>query len=247
MDNSADHFSAAAETYARGRFGYPEALFDWLAGLCVERKCAWDCATGSGQAAVSLARRFERVVATDISEPLLAKALSLQTVEYRRAAAEASGLEPGSVDLVTVAQALHWFDQERFWPELRRVCKPGAVFAFWGYLWPQVDAGVDARLAGLRTELAPHWPERSALLQDEYRVVRPPFASIEAPAFNVEVEWLRQDYVAHIASWSAVRYRRERAGDDGLRGFEQRLAAVWPDDVRRKVTWSLVLRAFRVG
>jgi hypothetical protein len=110
-----------------------------------------------------------------------------------------------------------------------------------------VDAGVDAKLAGLRTELAPHWPERSALLQDEYRKVQPPFATIEAPAFTVEVEWLRQDYVVHIASWSAVRYRRERVGDDGLRGFEQRLAAVWPDDVWRKVTWPLVLRAFRIG
>lgn len=246
MSHLQDHFSAGAEAYARGRFGYPEALFDHLAGLCRERQCAWDCATGSGQAAVSLAGRFERVEATDISEPLLAKAPDLKNVRFRRAAAEVSGLQDASIDLVTVAQALHWFELELFWRELRRVCKPGAVFAFWGYCWPQVDAAVDAKLVGLREELAPYWPERNVILQHGYRDVHPPFAAVAASPFAVQVQWTRRDYIAHIASWSAIRYQREQRGADGLNEFEQNLAEIWPAETLRTVSWPLLLRVFRV-
>jgi SAM-dependent methyltransferase len=246
MSDAQDHFSAGAEAYARGRFGYPETLFDWLAGHCVEKNFAWDCATGNGQAAVSLASRFDRVEATDISEPLLAKAPALKNVRFRRAAAEDSGLESTSVDLVTVAQALHWFALDRFWREVKRVCKPGAVLAFWGYCWPQVNADVDARLIHLRKELESFWPERNAILQNGYSEVYPPFAALDAPPFEVQVHWGRRDYMAHIATWSAIRYQREQCGADDLGHFEKSLGEIWPGEIAHTVRWRLVFRAFRV-
>ncbi len=247
MSESQDHFSGVAGHYARGRFGYPDALFDYLAGLCHARETAWDCATGSGQAAAALAGRFDKVEATDISADLLALAPVLPNVTYRQAPAEASGLAPTSVDLVTVAQALHWFDQEKFWAELRRVCRPGAVLAFWGYLWPQVDGTVDAQLRKLRLVLESFWPERAGVLQREYREVNPPFEALQPPAFTLAADWRRTDYLAHIASWSAVRYHRERQGGDILAGFDQGLQGVWPDHEVRRVTWPLVLLVHRIN
>ena len=246
MSEKQDHFSAVAGHYARGRFGYPEALFDYLAGLCGTRETAWDCATGSGQAAGALAGRFARVIATDISADLLAMAPAFANVTYRQAPAEASGLAPASVDLVTVAQALHWFDLEKYWDELRRVCRPGAVLAYWGYLWPLVDSVVDEQLNGLRSVLASSWPERAGILQREYREVNPPFAALKPPPFTVQVDWRRTDYLAHIASWSAVRYYRERNGGDILAGFDQGLQGAWPNHEVRRVAWPLVLRVHRV-
>lgn len=204
-------------------------------------------ATGNGQAAVSLASRFDQVEATDISEPLLAKAPVLKNVRFRRAAAEDSGLENTSVDLVTVAQALHWFELDRFWNEVKRVGKPGAVLAFWGYCWPQVNADVDAQLSHLRKELDSFWPERNAILQSEYREVQSPFAALDAPPFEVRVQWSRRDFLAHIATWSATRYQREQCGADSLGDFEKRLEVLWPGEIAHTVRWPLIFRAFRVG
>ncbi len=123
MSRPEDHFSAIAPQYSRGRFGYPSGLFDFLSTLCREHDLAWDCATGNGQSATVLAERFKRAVATDISSEMLARGRPHSNVAYRCEPAESSTLETSSVDLVTVAQALHWVDHERFWAELERVSK----------------------------------------------------------------------------------------------------------------------------
>ena len=112
-----DHFSHASDDYRRWRPGYPDELFAWLAAMAPSRAVAWDCATGSGQAAGGLAAHFARVVATDASAAQVAEAEAFGRVEYRVAPAEDSGLPDASVDLVTVAQALHWFEFERFFPK----------------------------------------------------------------------------------------------------------------------------------
>jgi ubiquinone/menaquinone biosynthesis C-methylase UbiE len=241
-----DHFSSIADAYARGRFGYPAALFDFLRDLCPTHDLAWDCATGSGQAVHPLAERFRQVIATDISDELLRRAPGLPQVSYVVAPAERSPLATHSADLVTVAQALHWFDLAAFWPEVCRVLKPGGVVAFWGYNWPVVNAGIDTLLLDLRTTLAPYWPARSALLHAEYTGVTPPFRPLPSPAFVATARWTRADYLAHLASWSAVRYCRERSGQDPLADFAPRLQTLWPDDTQHLTRWPLAFRAFRV-
>ena len=240
-----DHFSPIAHAYARGRIGYPAELFDFLARLCPARDLAWDCATGSGQAVAELAPRFQRVIATDISQDLLGHAPSLPNVAYSVARAEQAPIDPQSVDLVTVAQALHWFDLPSFWTDLRRVLKPGGIFAFWGYTWPQVSSAIDRELQELRGKLAPDWPARNALLHDGYRDVAPPFAPMVAPSLTAIANWTRQDYLAHLASWSATRYYRERTQTDPLPEFEKRLSALWPDRETKSVHWPLALRVTR--
>lgn len=241
-----DHFSAIAREYARGRLGYPAELFQFLAERCPDRACAWDCATGSGQAAVDLAGHFDRVVATDVSAALLRLAPQHPRIEFRCVPAEASGIEAKSVDLVTVAQAIHWFDLPAFWMEVNRVTKPGGVLAFWGYTWPRVDPAVDRLLDELRLELVAYWPERSVRLQNEYAEVTPPFAPIATPRFTAAVQWDADEYLDHLRSWSAVRYCRERTGVDPVATFAGRLKAIWPSE-RRAVSWPLHLKVFRVG
>jgi ubiquinone/menaquinone biosynthesis C-methylase UbiE len=240
-----DHFSRIAAAYLKGRLGYPASLFDYLAGLCENHEQAWDCATGSGQAVPGLACRFKSVVATDISGELLAGAEMFPNVIYSKAPAESSGIDRSSVDLAIAAQALHWFDLQMFWAELRRILKPRGIFAFWGYTWPIVDARVDSLLDHFCVALKPFWPGRSSILHSEYRAVEPPFQKLATPPFEMSVAWTSADYLAHVQSWSAVRYCRERGREDIVADFQSRLTSGWSENERREARWPLHLGVFR--
>ncbi len=128
-----DYFSAHAAEYAQHRPHYPAGLFDWLTGQCSAHDLAWDCGTGNGQAALALADRFEQVVASDLSAEQIDCARPHARITYRLTPAAASGLANHSCDLITVAQALHWFCHDAFYAEVQRVLKPGAWFAAWTY------------------------------------------------------------------------------------------------------------------
>ena len=138
-----DHFSSQATDYARFRPNYPAELFAWLAGIAPSRDTAWDCGTGSGQAAIGLAAHFARVFATDPSRKQLEHAEPHPRIDYRLAPAEVRLLDTASIDLVTVAQAIHWFDLDKFYAEAKRVLKPGGIIAAWTYTLLDVEAGVD--------------------------------------------------------------------------------------------------------
>ncbi len=138
-----DHFSKQATDYAKFRPRYPQKLFDYLGRIAPNRRVAWDCGTGNGQAAVGLALVFDRVIATDASEKQIANAQSHEKVDYRVAPAEHSGIGSEAVDLIMVAQALHWFDLDRFYAEARRVLKPDGILAASAYNLLHIDPAVD--------------------------------------------------------------------------------------------------------
>ena len=243
-----DHFSGHAADYAAYRPGYPRALFDFIAALPARRGLALDCATGSGQAAVEVADSFERVIATDASAQQVAHAQPHPKVEYRVAPAEESGLEDGSVDLVTVAQGLHWFDFDRFYAEVRRVLAPGGAVAAWTYnlarVTPEIDAIVD-RLA--YREVVSYWPPERRWVDEEYRTIPFPFREVEAPRFEYEARWSLDRLVLYVRTWSACqRYLRE-TGRDPIEIVRAELEAAWGDPKEpRRVCWPVFLRAGRV-
>lgn len=240
-----DHFSGHAADYARYRPGYPPALFDWLAARAPSRRLALDCGTGSGQAAGALARRFEHVIATDASAEQIANAERFANVEYRVARAEAVVADNGAVDLVTVAQALHWFDVEAFYATAEAALAPGGVLAVWTYELMQVNREIDALIDDVyRGELDVFWPPERALVETGYRGILPRWPRIATPAFTVRMDWTVDDALGYLSSWSAVQRYRRALGRDPLAALAGPLRAAWGSR-RRGVLWPVVLHAFR--
>ena len=244
----ADHFSRLAPAYASCRPHYPESLFDHLAGLVRRHDLAWDCAAGSGQAAIPLARRFKRVLATDISAAMLGQAAPTPGVEYRVAPAEASGLGDASADLVTVAQALHWLDQERFYREAVRVLAPGGVLAVWTYGNQQLDDPLlDQVLRRFYHEIVgPFWPPERRHVESGYRTLSFPFPELGAPPLAMEEFWSLTQLLGYVGTWSATQRFREAEGHDPLGQLGEDLARHWGDpSLARRIRWPLSLRAGR--
>ncbi len=242
-----DHFSGHAASYAAYRPGYPPELFEFVVSLTPGRALAWDCATGNGQAALSLAQVFEKVIATDASRQQLDEALPHPRVEYRVAPAEDSGLADGSVDLLTVAQALHWFDFDRFYREAHRVLAPGGAIAAWSYNLlrgtPEVSALID-RLAGEIT--GAYWPPERRFVDEEYRTIPFAFPEVPAPVFHHRETWNLERLVAYLRTWSSVVRFEAATGEDPVARIAPELAAAWGDpEETRILTWPIFVRAGR--
>ena len=184
-----DHFSKQAADYAKFRPRYPRELFEYLGSVAPSRALAWDCATGNGQAAVELAKVFDRVIATDASEKQIANAEPHERVEYRMASAEESGLESGTIDLIMVAQALHWFDLGSFYAEVRRVLKNNGVFAASAYNLLHVEPAIDEVVNRYYYEVVgPFWPPERKLVE-QFADLPFPFHKVDAPKFEMTAQW----------------------------------------------------------
>jgi SAM-dependent methyltransferase len=241
-----DHFSGVAEGYARFRPGYPAALFAWLADRAPGKRLAWDCATGSGQAALGLAEHFAHVVATDASAEQVDRARPQPRVDFRVAPAERSGLDDHSADLVTVAQALHWFDIPAFFREARRVLCPGGLLAAWCYGNPVLpDAALDRVLVHFYDDvLGAYWPPERRLILEEYAFIPFPFREVAAPRLGMEEDLTLDGLAGYLRTWSATsRYVRAH-GVDPVAGLVERLRGGWGDPAAtRRVRWPLAVRA----
>lgn len=253
-----DHFSRHSAAYRQFRPTYPASLYEFLASLAPARKLAWDCATGNGQAAVGLARHFERVIATDASAAQLAERQIDPRVVYACATAEQAPIKSGSCALVTVAQAAHWFNLPAFYAEVERVACPGAanagaansgaVIALWTYGRCIVNPGVDQDVADFNREvIGPYWPPERHYVDAGYCTLPFPFKRCAAPPFELAVAWSAEDLVNYIGTWSAVSRYRDAVGSDPLRDLRARLAVSWADGKSRSVRWPLDLIVGRVA
>lgn len=241
-----DHFSKLAQNYARSRPRYPEAIYQYLAGLTPGRNLAWDCATGNGQAAVALAEYFNQVVATDASARQIEQAFPHPRVTYQVEPAEKTSLAPGTVDLVTVGTAIHWFDFDGFYAEVRRVSRPGGILAAWTYFFPQIDPAIDPLILRYYWEvLGGYWPERIHYLENGYRTLPFPFTEIEPPPFVMEADWDLEQLLGFIASWSGTQKYQEQTGRQPIELILPELEAAWGRAERvQHIHWPLF---FRIG
>lgn len=243
-----DHFSTVAGRYADFRPRYPAALFDYLATLAPKHSLVWDCAAGNGQATLDLAARFDKVIATDASEKQIAAATLHPKIEYRVAIAEHSGLADGSVGLVTVAQALHWFDLEAFFVEARRVLAPGGVLAAWAYGINEVEGESVNQLVQdfYANVVGPYWPPERTLVEEGYRSVKFPFTEIPAPGFRMETRWTLDQLLGYFSTWSATNRFIQANARNPLEPLAEAMARVWGDaQSPRLVVWPLALRVGR--
>lgn len=244
-----DNFSNHAATYARYRPTYPAALFKYLAGAASGHELAWDCGCGSGQSALALAEHFQRVIASDGSRRQIEHAARHRRVHYRVALAEASGLPARSVDLVTVSQALHWFDLPKFYAEVRRVLNPGGLIAAWCYDLTLVTPPIDSLLARYhRTTLKPFWSPRVRFANEHYRKIPFPFTKLRPPSFTAEADWNLEELLGYLTSWSATQRFIDLRGYSPVDQLRQPLTAAWGDpNSRRRVRWPLYLRLGKRG
>jgi len=245
-----DHFSGIANRYADFRPHYPAALFDYLATLVPRNSLVWDCACGNGQATLDLARRFDRVVATDASREQIASATTHPEVEYRVAPAEQNGLPDASVGLITVAQALHWFDLERFYAEARRVLDSGGVLAAWAYGINEVEGdAVNQLVQDFYTNVVgPYWPPERKLVEEGYRTIAFPFAEIAWPTLRMEARWTLEQLLGYFSTWSATNRFIKATGQNPLEPLATALTQEWGDpQLTRLIVWPLSLRVGRKG
>lgn len=238
-----DHFSRQATDYARYRPTYPATLYEYLASLTPEHDRTWDAGTGNGQAAIGLARHFRSVIASDPSEQQIRLAMPHVRVMYCVARAEDSGLEDQSIDLITAAQAVHWFDLDRFYAEVLRVLAPQGVIAVWCYNLTEITPEVDRVMESYYHDmLGEFWPPQIRWVDEHYRTVPFPFAEIDAPEFAVEVKWSIDDLFGYLSSWSAAPRFKEAHGFDPLDEKRAEFKAAWGTEADRVVRWPIYLR-----
>lgn len=240
-----DHFSSVAPHYATFRPRYPAALFDFLVQLAPARALAWDAACGSGQATLDLAERFAKVIGTDASASQLEQAPAHTHIEWRVAPAERSGIASGTVDLVTMAQALHWVDIPAFFREAERVAKGQGIVAVWSYSGIHSgDERIDALVRHYSHEtVGACWPPQRRLVDEGYRSVEFPFVEIESPVFVMREQWSLGQLLGYVRTWSATsRYLELRKSDPTIELAAQ-LAEVWGNPQSVKVMeWPLAVR-----
>jgi len=238
-----DHFSKQAADYAKFRPGYPRELFDYLGSIAPSRQLAWDCGTGNGQAAVGLASLFDRVIATDASEKQIAKADPHERVEYRVAPAENSGIESETIDLIMVAQALHWFDLPRFYEEARRALKSNGVLAASAYNLLHIEPAIDAVVNRYYYEVVgPFWPPERELVEN-FADLPFPFHKIDPPKFEMMTQWNLEYLVGYLGSWSSTQRFITAKDSDPLDEIADELHAAWGNAKQtRSVIWPLTLR-----
>jgi len=249
MTGAPDHFSGVAAGYAERRPGYPDALFSWIAGQVPGHALAWEAGAGSGQATLGLAGHFDHVVATDLSAEMIERAPSHPRVAYVVGLAEESGLPDQSVELVAVAQALHWFDLDRFYAEVHRVLVPGGLLVAWSYGVLHIQGPEVNRLFHMFYDgtVAPWWPPERRHVETGYRLLPFPFDEVPVPPMQMTARWGLAGLLGYCRSWSAVaRYRRAHDADP-VADLEASLTPVWGDPAtRRTLTWPLTIRAGRV-
>ncbi|MCP2043094.1 class I SAM-dependent methyltransferase [Pontibacter sp. HSC-36F09] len=241
-----DNFSGHAADYARYRPTYPQELIAHLAGIAPARQLAWDCATGNGQVAGMLAPLFNQVVATDISENQLKNAMQLPNVSYRVEQAEQSSLTDQSVDLIVVAQAVHWFDFDQFYQEVKRVLKPEGVIAVIGYGLLKTHPALDKVIEHFYSDvLDGYWDPERNYLDEGYRTIPFPFEEIVLPKFSSSYTWTPDDLIGYLNTWSAVKHYEKQQGHNPVQQVEQQLREAFEGE-SATVTFEILTRVGKI-
>ncbi|EGQ8181214.1 TPA: methyltransferase domain-containing protein [Vibrio parahaemolyticus] len=229
-------FSDKSDLYEVARPLYPEALFEYLATVVPSNELAWDCACGNGQAADSLVRYFERVKATDVSKEQISNAKHNSRIDYSVSSSESTDFADKSFDLVCVAQALHWFDFNKYWLEVKRVLKPNGVFAAWGYTWPSVDPAVDRVFKeSILKVIEPYWAPQNRLLWEHYENIDIPFSRLPAPKIEMQASLTLDEFISFICTFSATRRCIDDIGDSFIKHAHLEFSKVWGQEADKRI------------
>jgi SAM-dependent methyltransferase len=247
MKQLIDNFSTGSTEYATFRPESPKEIFDFLFSRLNNFNIAWDCGTGNGQVAATLADRFRVVYGTDISQEQLNVAAQKDNIIYLQERAEQTSLPDNSIDLITVAQAIHWFDFEKFYAEVRRVARPGALIAVWTYsllrLTPVIDEVIDNLYMNIT---GPYWDKERAYVDEAYRTIPFPFTEVQAPEFGIKKQWNIAQVAGYLRTWSGVKHYLQKENRDPVSMIMDDLKKAWGSDEAREVKWPVHIRVGEV-
>lgn len=251
MDNNAgqvkDYFSSHAKLYAAFRPSYPQELYNFLLQHLKGRDKAWDCATGNGQVASALSPYFKEIHATDISRQQLEQADAKSNIFYSVSPAEKTTFNNHQFDLITVAQALHWFNLSGFYKEVKRTGKPGGILAVWGYSHLSINEEIDSFILHFYDHtVGPYWDSARRLVEDAYRSIPFPFEEISTPGFQMAFQWTLAQLAGYLTTWSSTqKYIREHHTDP-VPPLIEKLKPHWNEYEAKEVRFPLFLRTGRI-
>lgn len=239
-----DYFSKQSQGYAKYRPVYPSSLFEFIFSLVKEKQLAWDVGTGNGQTAAALAAEFSKVFATDISEQQINHAAKADNINYAIEPAEHTSLGNESVNLVTISQALHWFNFPVFYDEVKRVAKPGAIIAAWTYTLLKIDPQTDRLIYDHHYDtLEDYWDAERIYVDEGYANIPFPFKQLTSPDFNIEVNWNLQQLEGYFNTWSALQKFITINGSNPVPALMEQIKKYWPEDETRKIVFPIKLKA----
>ncbi|HMK04374.1 MAG TPA: class I SAM-dependent methyltransferase [Ferruginibacter sp.] len=238
-----DNFSHRALIYAQYRPHYPEELFAYIMRFVEDKKLAWDCGTGNGQSARSLSNYFEKIIATDISQKQIDNAYQAPNIFYVVEPAEKTGIEEKSVNLVTVAQAIHWFNFEKFYAEVNRVAKPGAVIAAWTYSLLRISKEIDELMNEYHYKtLKNYWDPERKYVDEGYAGIPFPFTKIETPGFHIEANWCLEELEGYLNSWSALQKFIAANSYNPVNELVNKIRQQWGHSEKRQIFFPVHLK-----
>lgn len=247
MKKVKDHFSAQSKLYARFRPHYPDELYAYLFDLVSEKEAAWDCGTGNGQVAIRLSEKFARVYATDISERQVTYAQKWDNVQYFVCRAEKTDFEVDTFNLITVGQALHWFDFKAFFQEVKRTSKNNAILAVWGYRLLKISDEIDPLIYDFyRNKVGPYWDQERKYVDEGYQNVPFPFEEIKAPEFTIKVRWTLAQLEGFLNTWSSVQKYMKQKGENPVPGVMKKIRPLWQAGQPVDVKFPVFMRVGKV-
>lgn len=242
-----DNFSGNSDQYALFRPEYPPILVEYICGLVRDPKTAWDCGTGNGQLAKLLSGKFSKVIATDLSQDQIKNAFQAKNIEYHTQTAESADFGVQKFDLITVAQAIHWFDFEKFFDVVRKHAHQETIFAVIGYGRVKINPEIDSILDKFYFEvIGSYWDKERRYVDDEYKSIPFPFDEINAPAFTIDLEWNIHHFEGYINTWSAVKHFVKANGYNPVEGLIGEIRDFWKPNEVKQVCFPILLRIGKV-
>ena len=237
-----DNFSVQAKAYAQFRPYYPQDMISYIISFVSNKEYALDVATGNGQVAAAIAPYFDKVYGTDISPKQLQNATPGPNLIYKECTAENTDFQNEQFDLITVAQAIHWFKFDEFYAEVRRILRPEGLFAVMGYGLFSTNPETDKILNNFYSNIVgPYWDAERKYLDHNYTTIPFPFKEVEAKNFTNNFTWTFEQLTGYLETWSATQHYIKQNGSNPIDIIHDELKQSWEAN-NKEVTFPLLLR-----
>lgn len=241
-----DNFSKQSDLYSKFRPGYPKKIFDFLLPIVRGKNAAWDCGTGNGQVAVQLSKYFKEVFATDLSAAQINNAEKKKNIFYSVENAEETLFAENKFDLITVAQAIHWFDFKKFYNKVNKTLNNGGIIAIIGYDVFRINKEMDLLIDKFYTETTgPYWDAERKYIEEHYKTIPFPFKEIKTPDFSMSYNWEFEQVIGYLNTWSAVQHYIRKNNENPVDKFLIQLKKAWGTVLKRKITFPVFMRTGR--